>query len=87
MKKRNTPDNYFIYETSYGTDIPSAQLYVHIFDEVPSSYKTNKTYKKDLIGYLVLEGYEALTEINLTVRRTFDKPNIEILPSLNIGNE
>jgi len=78
MKKRNTPDNYFIYETSYGTDIPSAQLYVHIFDEVPSSYKTNKTYKKDLIGYLVLEGYKALTEINLTVRRTFDKPNIEI---------
>ena len=78
MKKRNTPDNYFIYETSYGTDVPSSQLYVHIFDEVPSTYKTNKTYTKDIIDYLISEKFEPLTEINLTVRRAFDKPNVEI---------
>lgn len=78
MKKRNTPDNYFIYETSYGTDIPSSQLYVHIFDEIPSTYKSNKTFKKDLIDYLISEGYKPLSEINLVVRRSFDKPNIEV---------
>ena len=47
MKK--LPEQYFIYETSYGTDIPVCQLFLHTFDEVPSIYKQHdKIYKSQV---------------------------------------
>ncbi len=30
--KKEFPNSYPLYETSYGSDLPSDQYYVHIFD-------------------------------------------------------
>jgi len=76
---RKTPTNYFIYETSYGNDIPTHQLFVHLFDEIPSMYKLEKTYKSDIKEYLISNGFTPLTEVNTVNRRRTLKLNTEIL--------
>ncbi len=76
---RKTPDKYFIYETSYGSDIPVNQLFVHTFDELPSVYKSEKIYKSDIKEYFLSIGYEPITEINSVNKRRVHKPNTEIL--------
>lgn len=60
---KTLPDKYFIYETSYGSDIPVDQLYAHTFDCVPSKYINNKSYKKDIINYFISIGYLKESEI------------------------
>lgn len=77
---RKTPDQYYIYETSYGSDIPACQLYLHTFDEIPSLYKQgDKVYKSTIMDYFISEGYTPLVETNSTSKRRIDKPNTEIL--------
>jgi len=81
---RKTPENYYIYETSYGTDIPTNQLFLHIFDEIPSVYKTEKTYSSTLLDYLISQGYQPLTELNSTNKRRVNKPNTQIFLVNNV---
>jgi len=76
---RKTPENYFIYETSYGNDIPVHQLFLHMFDEIPSLYKMEKTYKSDIKEYLTSNGFTLLTEVNTVNRRRAQKLNTETL--------
>ena len=76
---RKTPENYFIYETSYGNDIPVHQLFLHMFDEIPSLYKMEKTYKPDIKEYLTSNGFTLLTEVNTVNRRRAQKLNTETL--------
>jgi len=75
---RKTPKHYLIYETSYGTDIPTKQLYLHIFDEVPSFYKSDKVYESNIVDYFILNGYRPISELNSTTKRRVHKPSTEI---------
>jgi hypothetical protein len=85
MKK--LPEQYFIYETSYGTDIPVCQLFLHTFDEVPSIYKQHdKIYKSQVKDYFLSIGYVALTELTTSNKRRGQKTNTEML-LFNYGNK
>ena len=83
---RKTPDQYFIYETSYGTDVPTNQLYLHTFDEIPSVYKTEKVYTSDVMDYFISDGYRPICELNSISKRRVHKPNTEIF-LLNDNNK
>jgi len=76
--KNRVPQNYFIYETSYGSDIPVSQIFAHSFDKLPSMYRLNKKYKLDLINYIVTKGFKHECEIRLKSKRT-EKENLETL--------
>jgi hypothetical protein len=72
------PQNYFIYETSYGSDIPINQIFAHTFNKVPSMYRLNRKYKIDLLLYLSQKGFKQECEIRLKSKRT-DKDTNELL--------
>jgi hypothetical protein len=74
----NTPKNYFIYETSYGTDIPVNQMYTHIFDLLPSAIKLNKKYSMKVVDYFKDGGFVNECEIK-TFSRKNDKQQCEFL--------
>lgn len=44
-----------LFETTYGNDYPLEQLYVNIFEKLPSKYIDGKTYKKSIIDYFIKE--------------------------------
>ena len=76
MKK--IPQNYPIYETSYGSDIPINQIYVHMFDRLPSCYKTNKKYSLGVIKLFTIGGYKIECELK-SISRKNNKEHGDIL--------
>jgi hypothetical protein len=70
--KKELPNNYPLYETSYGTDLPLDQYYTHIFDKLPSKYSdATKKYKKGIIGYFIENGYVEHLNINIRGKRNY----------------
>lgn len=70
MNNTNTPKDYFIYETSYGTDIPSQQMYTHMFDLLPSTIRLNKKYSLELVDFFKQNNFVNECEIKTYSRRT-----------------
>lgn len=69
--KKEFPNSYPLYETSYGSDLPSDQYYVHIFDMLPSKYSDiTKKYKRDVVGYFIKNGYVEHLNIKMKNKRS-----------------
>jgi hypothetical protein len=71
----NLPKNYFIYETSYGSDIPVEQIYVHVFDALPSKHSSIKKYSSKIYDYFISNGFEQECEIVTETRRQIKPHN------------
>jgi energy-coupling factor transporter ATP-binding protein EcfA2 len=66
----NIPQNYSVYETTYGTDVPLEQLYAHNYNNLPSKFSENKKYDIGIFNFLNNSSY---VEINrITNRRRHD---------------
>ena len=72
---KKTPTDYLIYETSYGSDIPIEQMFVHTFDALPSKYVESKKYSLDVLNWFFEDGYVLQAELTQTSRR-YEKPVI-----------
>lgn len=62
------PHDFLIYETSYGNDIPSEQLFLTQFNAVPSKYATRVNYDPKLADYLIENGFKELARVSVTRR-------------------
>jgi hypothetical protein len=62
------PTNYSIYETSYGSDIPLEQLYVHNFNKMPSRFNENKRYGIGLYNFLKNSNFIEVNKITYIKR-------------------
>ncbi len=71
------PENYFIYETSYGSDIPVNQIFAHSYKKLPSMFKLNRKYNISLLLHLTSKGFKQECEIRLKSRKS-DKDTNEI---------
>jgi ATP-dependent 26S proteasome regulatory subunit len=66
MNKINPPDNYPLYESSYGADIPFQQLYILKFNLLPSKLTSKAYYNFDIIDKFKSLGFvEILRSQNL----------------------
>lgn len=65
------PQNYPIYDTSYGTEFPSDQYYVISFDEMPSKYEhSTKTYDKSIEQYFSSKEFLKIVDLKILNRRS-----------------
>lgn len=67
------PKDYFIFETSYGSDIPIEQLFVHTFDCLPSRKNTVKKYSASIYQYFIDNQFTFECEFVIENRR-YEKP-------------
>jgi hypothetical protein len=70
------PQNYLIYETSYTSEVPINQVFVHLFDHLPSITKLNKKFNIDINQFFLENGFELECEIKTFTKRT-EKENTE----------
>ena len=64
---KKLPSDYFLYETSYNSEVPVDQIFVHYFDGLPSRYNNStKKYSQKLMDYFFKKGYkkEEINNIN-----------------------
>lgn len=57
MTKFNIPKSYNLYETAYGSDLPTHQIYLIIFESLPSRYYNKINYDVNVVDYLKTMGY------------------------------
>ena len=58
------PKDYPLYETVYGSEIPTEQYFVILFDKMPSKYVNNLFYDPKVINEVLLnDGFEQEIEI------------------------
>lgn len=62
------PVNYSLYDASYGADFPIEQLYILLFDKIPSKFSNNENYHKTIVDYLINEGFSLESKIS-TIKR------------------
>ena len=74
IKEKNIPNGYPIYDTVYGSEIPTEQYYVIKFDSLPSKYIDSVSYDPSVAGFLMDKGFKLTQEINTTNRR-YDQSN------------
>jgi hypothetical protein len=73
-KEKNIPNGYPIYDTVYGSEIPTEQYYVIKFDSLPSKYIDNISYDPSVAKFLEDKGFNLIQEIYTTNRR-YDQSN------------
>lgn len=79
---KNVPNNYPLYEVSYGDDFPTEQFFVLTFEKIPSKYEIlTKTYDKKIEQYFESIGFKKEVILNTSNRRG------EISQSLVLINE
>ena len=62
---KKLPSDYFLYETSYSSDVPVDQIFVHYFDGLPSKYhNSTKMYSQKLLDYILGKGYKKECQIS-----------------------
>lgn len=67
MKKLQT--GYPLYDTVYGSEIPSEQYYVVLFDTLPSKYVNNLSYDPTVNEYLIELGFKKINHVFSSNRR------------------
>ncbi len=66
----NYPNQYPLYETSYGNEIPAEQLFLIHFETLPSKHSDKSTYGDDVVNYFIENGFFEITRIVTTNRHT-----------------
>lgn len=51
MKERKLPNNYLLYDTSYSGDVPMDQLFVSMFDTIPSKFSKSTLHDPSIIEH------------------------------------
>jgi SpoVK/Ycf46/Vps4 family AAA+-type ATPase len=78
--KIGLPNQYPLYETSYGNEFPSEQYYLICFDLLPSKNQiTNKTYNEKIIDYFLSLGFVKNLYLKSTNRRGETSHNILLI--------
>ena len=77
-KENNIPNGYPIYDTVYGTEIPSEQYFVIKFDTLPSKFVNNISYDSSIIDYLKENGFQVIQHI-VTTNRRYEQTNQYLL--------
>jgi hypothetical protein len=77
-KEKNIPNGYPIYDTIYGTEIPSEQYFVIKFDTLPSKFINIVSYDPTIIDYLKENGFQVIQHI-VTTNRRYEQTNQYLL--------
>jgi len=68
--KRNLVIPFALYDNVYGTEHPSAQLFLHLFGEIPSKHSNaRKSYDPSILEYLIECGFNVESKIFSNNRR------------------
>jgi energy-coupling factor transporter ATP-binding protein EcfA2 len=79
-KTKKLPSDYLLYETTYNSEIPIEQIFVHYFDTLPSNYSNStKKYSQKLLEYFLKKGYEKECQISSFSRRYDDDSSCTML--------
>src|ERR1019366_7757941 len=54
------PNNYVLYESSYGNDFSIDQYYMFFFKTFPSKYGTNENYDNSIKDYFISNGFDVI---------------------------
>lgn len=63
------PNNYPMYDTVYGNDIPSDQYFVIKYDTISSKFGCVSDYDINIINYFISEGFKIESSISLMNKR------------------
>lgn len=78
------PHLYNIYETSYANELPIEQVFVHLFDSLPSRYTENVKFKESVLDFIKDKwGFKVMNEILLKPKLHSDR----ISKVINLINE
>ena len=66
---RTLPDNYPLYDTVYGSEVPTEQYYVILFDTLPSKYVNTSNYDPVIMEFFTSIGFVEETNIFSSNRR------------------
>ena len=83
MINKQLPTTYPLYESSYGTDIPSEQLFVVFFNEIPSKHNNNLYYAPEVKNFLIENGFKEISRIHTTRRHDLNSDSLLINESLH----
>ena len=62
---KKLPSDYLLYETSYSSDAPVDQIFVHYFDGLPSKYhNSTKKYSQKVLDFILRKGYKKECQIS-----------------------
>lgn len=71
------PQNYPLFETSYGNDFPIEQLFSTNFEAMPSRmYDASKKYSNNIMEYLQNNGFTLEIELLITPKRNENESNL-----------
>lgn len=62
------PQNYSLYETSYGNEAPVEQMFLIHFNAIPSKHSYKQTYSHDIIAYFKSNDFFEISRIELSNR-------------------
>lgn len=62
------PQQYSLFETSYGNEIPSEQLFLLYFDSIPSKITYKQLYGHEIFDYFKNNGFYELTRLEHQTR-------------------
>ena len=65
---RQYPQNYNLYETSYGNEAPVEQMFLIHFDAIPSKRLYKQTYTHGVIGFFEENGFIEVSRIEVSNR-------------------
>jgi hypothetical protein len=54
---RILPENYPLYDTVYGSEVPTEQYYVILFDILPSKYVNTSNYDPTITEFFTSIGF------------------------------
>lgn len=69
LKGKKLPSNYVLYDTSYSGDVPMDQLFVAMFDTIPSKYSKTMLYDPSVVEFFNNIGFKILSVNSSTNRR------------------
>ena len=68
---KNIPEYYPLYDTVYGSEVPTEQYFVIKFDTLPSKYVNSTFYDPSIVQYFLQNGFQESIKI-LSSNRRFD---------------
>lgn len=69
MKERKLPSDYLLYDTSYSGDVPMDQLFIAMFDNIPSKFSKSVLYDASIIEHFKTLGFIVVATNSSTNRR------------------